>query len=138
MLEWSYIGEGAFWCSLNFPPNALDDSPMYTLHPVTFVSIYDSTLFKDGTFVLLSQKEALDGHTSFKVHLYPMFTACFLDTLTKAFGIQNHHVRILAVFGIVSKIFNASSVSFPGWSLGLDLHSIESPCRVLTFCKSFV
>ena len=28
MLKWSYIGEGAFWCSLNLSANVLADSPI--------------------------------------------------------------------------------------------------------------
>ena len=30
VLEWSYIGEGPFWCSLNLSPNVLEDSPIYS------------------------------------------------------------------------------------------------------------
>ena len=34
MLQWSNIGEGAFWCSLNLSAKFLADSPMYSsLHP---------------------------------------------------------------------------------------------------------
>ena len=34
MLQWSNIGEGAFWCSLNLSANILADSPMYSsVHP---------------------------------------------------------------------------------------------------------
>ena len=113
----------------------LSNALFITLHPVTFIFIYDSTLFKDGIFVLWSK--VLDGHAFFKVHLYPMFTACFLDALTQLFGIRKHHVRILVV-GVVSRIVGASSVVFLSWNLGLDLNSVESPCRVLAFCKNFV
>ena len=67
-----------------------------------------------------------------------MFTACFLDALTQSFGISDHQVLILFVFGVVSRIVGAFSVVVIAWCLGLDLHSVESPCRVLTFCKSFV
>ena len=63
---------------------------------------------------------------------------CFLDALTQAFGIRNHHVGILVVIGVVSRIVVASSVIVLGWSLGLNLNSVESPCRVLAFCKNFV
>ena len=88
----------------------------------------------DGIFVLWSHKEVLDGHASFEVYLYPTFAACLLDALTQPFGIRNHHVWILVV---VSRTVDTSSVIVLGWSLGLDLHSDESPCWVLTFCKSF-
>ena len=34
MLQWSNIGEGAFWCSLNLSAKVLADSPMYSSsHP---------------------------------------------------------------------------------------------------------
>ena len=79
----------------------------------------------------------LDSHASFKVHLYPMFAAWLLDAFTQPFQIRNHHIWILVVVGVVSRIVGASSVVVLGWSLGLDLHSVESPCRVFTFCKSF-
>ena len=40
-------------------------------------------------------------------------------------------------FGVVSRIVGASSVVL-SWSFGLGLNSVESPCRVLAFCKNFV
>ena len=49
-----------------------------TLHPVTFVSIYESTFLEDGIFVLWSHSEASDGLAFSKMHLYLMFTAYFL------------------------------------------------------------
>ena len=140
VLGWSYIGKGAFWCSLNLSKCSwwFSNVLFITLNPVTFISIYDCTIFKDRIFVLWSHEEVLDSHASFKVLLYPMFTAYSLDALTQPFGIRNHHVWILVAFGVVSRIVGASSVVILCWSLGLDHHSVESPCRVLTFCKSFV
>ena len=41
MLEWSYIGEGAFRCSLNLSPKFLADSPMYSSsHSSTLLHLY--------------------------------------------------------------------------------------------------
>ena len=40
MLEWSYIGEGAFWCSLNLSANVLADSPMYSSSHSTLSHLY--------------------------------------------------------------------------------------------------
>ena len=51
---------------------------LITLHPVTFVSLDDSTFLKDGIFVLWSHQEILDDNASFEVDLYPMFAACSL------------------------------------------------------------
>ena len=50
---------------------------LITLHPVTFISVYDSTLFEDGIFVLWSHKEVFDGHPSFEVNLIPCFVFKF-------------------------------------------------------------
>ena len=40
MMEWSYIGEGVFWCSLNFSVNVLADSPMYSSSHSTLWHLY--------------------------------------------------------------------------------------------------
>ena len=47
VLEWSYIGEGAFWCSLNLSPNVLDDSPRYSSSHSTlsYLYLYMTSLF---------------------------------------------------------------------------------------------
>ena len=115
-----------------------DGKPLIiTLQPITFISVNDSTLFEDGIFVLWSHKEVLDGQASFKGNLYPMFTASFLKVLSQPFVVRNHHVRVLVVIVVVSRIVGASSVVFLCWGFGLDLHPVESPCRVLAFCKYF-
>ena len=40
LMEWSYIGEGAFWCSLNLSANNLADSPMYSSSHSTLSQVY--------------------------------------------------------------------------------------------------
>ena len=40
VLKWSYIGEGAFGCSLNLSPNVLEDSPMYSSSHSTLSHLY--------------------------------------------------------------------------------------------------
>ena len=40
MLGWSYIGEGAFWCSLNLSANALADSSIYSSSHSTLSHLY--------------------------------------------------------------------------------------------------
>ena len=40
VLKWSYIGEGAFRCSLNLSPNVLADSPMYSSSHSTLSHLY--------------------------------------------------------------------------------------------------
>ena len=62
LMEWSYIGEGAFWCPLNLSAKVLADSPMYSsLH---------STLS--------------DVETSLEMHLYPKLLAWSFYAFTEA------------------------------------------------------
>ena len=54
---------------------------LITIHPVTLVSVDDSTLFLDWIFVFGSHQEVLDCGASFKIHLYPKLSAMFLMLL---------------------------------------------------------
>ena len=48
-----------------------------TVHPVTFISVDDSTLLLDWIFVFGSHQEVLDSGASFTIHLYPkLFCQC--------------------------------------------------------------
>ena len=89
-LKWSYIQEGALWCSLNLSPNALEDSPIYSSSHSTLtpVSINDLTLLLDKILIFWSHQEVLDGIASFKIHLHSMFTAYFLQALTQPFVVM--------------------------------------------------
>ena len=40
VLKWSYVGEGAFRCSLNLSANVLDDSPIYSSSHSTLSHFY--------------------------------------------------------------------------------------------------
>ena len=85
VLQWSNIGEGAFWCSLKpFCKISSRFSIVFFLTPMftALVSVYDSTFVCDKIFVLGSHEEAFDGLSSFKVKLYPKFVACPLYSLT--------------------------------------------------------
>ena len=68
-------GRGGFRCSLNLSPNVLEDSNIFliTIHPVTLISVDDSTLLLDWVLVFGSHQEVLDGGASFTIHLYPNF-----------------------------------------------------------------
>ena len=68
-------------------------------------------------FVLWSHKELFDDKSSFNVHMYPMFAACFLNAFTQPFGVWNHHIRILVVAVVLSRIVGAFLVFFFFWSL---------------------
>ena len=55
---------------------------LITIHPVTMVSVDDSTLLLDWVFVFGSYQEVLDGSASF--NLYPKLSANVLNALTKS------------------------------------------------------
>ena len=79
-LKWSYIGEGAFWCSLNLSQNVLEDSPIYSSSHSTLSHLY---LYMTPLFFWMGSwsfevTEVLDGIASFKVDLQSMFTAYLL------------------------------------------------------------
>ena len=148
MLEWSYIGDGVFWCFLNLSPNVLEDSPIYSSSHSTlsYLYLYDSTFPEDGIFILGSHKKASDGLAS-KVHLYPKFAAYFLQTLTQPFWIKNNHIRSLVVSSITSQLLVLLLFLF--WSGALILSFIlliahagylrltRTLCRCSSsFCKS--
>ena len=56
--------------------NVFFSTPMF----IALVSIYDSTLAVNGIIVLGSHREVFDGLSSFEMYMYPIFTACFLDS----------------------------------------------------------
>ena len=104
-----------------------------TFHPISFVSVYDSTFLKERIFVLWSHEEAFDGKFSFDVHLCPMFSAWSPDTFTEPFVIWYHHVYNLVVFVVVvmSSMVSATSVLVLNRCLALKLYPIQGPCWVL-------
>ena len=65
---------------------------LITLHPVTFVPIYDSTLFHQRIFILGSHQETFDGITSFEVHLYSIFLTGSFEAFSQSFVIWHHYV----------------------------------------------
>ena len=94
-----------------------------TPHAVIFVSVYESTLFKDRIFVLWSHKEVLDGKSSFKMHLYHIFTTCFLNAFTQPLVVWYHQIWILVVAVVMSRIVGAFLFLFltGAWLLILTL-----------------
>ena len=61
-----------------------------TLHPVTFISVDDSTFLQYRILVLWSNQEVSDGNASFKMDLHPMLVACSLQAFTQPFVIWYH------------------------------------------------
>ena len=71
--------------------NVFFSTPLF----IALVSIYDSTLVVNRIIVLGSHKEAFDDLSSFEMYLYLIFATCFLDSLTEALMIWNHHIQVL-------------------------------------------
>ena len=108
--------------------NVFFSTPLF----ITLVSIYDSTLAVNGIIVLGSHKEAFYGLSSFGMYLYPIFAACFLDSLTEALMIWNHHIQVLIVVSwalliVCSSLFVSIGV------LAVQFGSVYGPCGVFTF-----
>ena len=102
-----------------------------TFHPVTFVSIYDSTFLLDGIVIFWSHQKVLDGIASFKVDLHSMFTACFLYAFTNSFIIWSHHMWFLDV---VTRVLGASAV-LVSCGFSLDFNPVQHPCRIFASCE---
>ena len=52
---------------------------LIAVNPATLKSIDDSTLFQDWILILGGHQEALDGVSSFKVHLHTMFATDLIE-----------------------------------------------------------
>ena len=102
-----------------------------TLHPVTFISIYDSTSLLHGILVFGSHQEVFDGCTSFEIHLHPMVTAHLLETFTEPSVVRDNNVWFLD--DVSSSFILVVAVLLFGLTSCLYSDSVEGPCRVFTF-----
>ena len=50
-----------------------------TFHPITFISVYVSTFFKDMIFILWSHEDVFNGKSSFEVYRKPTHTDLYLQ-----------------------------------------------------------
>ena len=97
-----------------------------TVHAATPESLYHPTVLV-MVFLLWSHQKAFDGLTFFKVHLYPMFSTCFLKTFTESLHVWVNYMGLLIVtrctfallvvtvlIGVVPRtvIFGCSWISF--------------------------
>ena len=80
VLLWSYMGEGAFRCSLYLSPNVLDVTNvlLITFQPITFESVNYTTLFGYVVFIFWCHQFIFQGLPTLKVHLYATFLPIFL------------------------------------------------------------
>ena len=85
MLQWSWMGEGDFWCFFNLSAKVLADSPIYSSLTPIFTrceSVYDPTFDDNWIFVLGGHGEIFYGLTSFEVYLYTIFLTSVFEPLT--------------------------------------------------------
>ena len=68
---------------------------MITIHPVTFISVYDPTSFKDWIFILGGHKKVFDGMTFFQMYFNPIFFASSFEALTQPLMVRNHNICLL-------------------------------------------
>ena len=90
---------------------------LITIHPVTLVSVDDSTLLLDWIFVFGSHQKVLDCGASFEEHLYPKLSANVLDALTQSTVIRYNYAGLLLL------------VSVTGWIVMRNI--LESPQALL-------
>ena len=108
-----------------------------TLHPITFVSVYDCTFLENRIFILWIHKEVFDGKSFFEVHWYPIFSAWSFNVFTEPFVIWNHHVYILVVLVVISSQFVVTSIFVLGGCLALDLHSVQAHVGYLHLLRAW-
>ena len=96
----------------------------------------DPTLLQDWILVFGGHQEVLYGVASFKVDLHPMPVAHFLQALTQPSLIRYHHVWFLVVAVLTS--FCGVSSLFVDSAFGLDLYSVQIPCRIFTSLEIFL
>ena len=130
-----YWGRGLLMLSEPFCKGSARFSNVFFSTPlfIALISIYDSILAVDRIIVLGSHKEAFNGLSSFEMYLYPIFAACFLDSLTEALMIWNHHVQVLIVV-FLGPFWLFVLLCFY-WGSALQLCSVYGPCGVFTFLK---
>ena len=103
-----------------------------TIHPVTFVSLDNPTFLHHRIFVLGGHQEVLNGNTSFKIGLYPIFVACSLQAFTQPLVVWHHYIEVLIVLLVICIVIGALLL---GWCFHLDLNPTECPCGVPASCQ---
>ena len=137
VLQWSNIGEGGSWCSLNLSAKFLADSPMYSsLHPCSLhLYLYMTPLlFVIVSLSLRAIRRLLMVCPPLKEHLNPKFLACPLYSLTKSLMVWDYHVQVCFVVALASL---GSSCFVLVWVLALHSCPFNGPCGVFASCESF-
>ena len=95
---------------------------LITVHPVTMITVDDSTLFLDWIFVLWRHQEVLDGSASL---VHPKFSANVFDVLAEPSIVRYHYT------GSLGDVTISVVCLFSGWIVSLLLYFVYSPCGVL-------
>ena len=65
-----------------------------TIHPVTFIPIYDFTFLEEWIFVLGSHEKVFDSMTSCEMYFNPILLANSLVAFTQPLMVRYHNVRL--------------------------------------------
>ena len=103
------------------------------IHPVTFISIYDPTFFKDWIFILWSHEEVFDSMTSFEMYFYPIFLASSLEALTQPLMVRYNNVWFWHSAVVRSWFVDVFFIFLQVRCLALQLNSLQCPVWVLAF-----
>ena len=103
---------------------------LIAFHPVTLVSIDDSTFFLMLSWTSGAIRRFLMDIASFKVNLHLMFPACVLKTFTDSFIVGNHRVWFLDVVARVLLASTGPVCCGPG----LDFNFVNCSCSIFTSC----
>ena len=133
LFEWSYIGEGAFRCSLNLSANVLADSPVYSSsHSTLSIYIYIWLhSFSGCDLYPLEPLGGFDGETSFEMHLYPILLAWSFYALTETLIVWNHHIWVFPAAIVLLVVVVVSS--FVVGVLASHFYSVQGPGGVFAF-----
>ena len=108
---------------------------IFTLHPSTFITIDDPTLLHHGVLIFRVHQEVLDGSPSLEEHLHTKVTAFFLDTFTQPPIVWNSHVGFGSV--VLLSVLVLLLVLL-GWIVQPNLHTVQSPSRVVAVAQCSV
>ena len=105
---------------------------MVTFQPVTFVSIYNTTLFGDMVLIFRCHQFFLYCFTTLKVNLDAISFTDVFEGFTKSFIVWNSY-RVSVHRPVVWFV-----VVFVSWTVCLYPHSIYGPCWILAGLQCFL
>ena len=94
---------------------------MITFQPVTFISIYNTTLFGDMVLIFRCHQFILYSFTTLEMNLDAISFTDDFEGFTKSFIIWNSY-KVFVLGPVVLLV-----VVYVSWTVCLDLHSIYGP-----------